>query len=132
MVSSIEAPGKFTKLVVGDLERSAAFYKSVCGLVEAMRIDGEIDGRPIREIAFEHGPQGGMRFVLLAFLDTNQPAAGEVIVGISTPDLDAFLDRVRAGGGEVTSEVFVRADHGVKIAHVKDPEGHMIEVVQAI
>ena len=34
----------FTKLIVGDLERSAAFYRDVCGLIEVNRISANPTG----------------------------------------------------------------------------------------
>ena len=39
----------FTKLVVGNLEASAAFYEKVFGLTRQSRIQAEINGRKIDE-----------------------------------------------------------------------------------
>ena len=122
----------FTKLIVGDLEKSAAFYKSVCGVVEQARIDDVLDGRPMSEILFNPAAPGGPTFVLLTFHDAPKPAASEVILGFITPDLDAFLDRARAAGGTVVEEMGSRPELGVKVAFVRDIEGHLIEVVQML
>jgi lactoylglutathione lyase len=120
----------FTKLVVGDLEKSASFYTSVCGVVEQARVNDVLDGRKISEILFNPGTPGGPTFVLFSFLDTPNPASSEVILGFMTADLDVFLDRARAAGGSVVEVLGDRPELGVKVAVVKDPEGHLIEVVQ--
>ena len=122
----------FTKLVVADLEKSTAFYKSVCGLVEQARVDDKIAGRAISEILFNPATPGGATFVLLAYPDAPKPASGEVILGFATDDVDAFVARVRAAGGAVAEEAASRPDHGVRVAIVKDIEGHLIEAVQML
>ena len=122
----------FTKLVVADLDKAAAFYKSVCGLAEQARVEDRRGGRAIVEIIFAPAYQGGASFVLLTYPDTPKPASGEVILGFATPDVDAFVSRVAAGGGTVVDAAVSRPDHGVRVAIVKDPEGHLIEVVQML
>lgn len=120
----------FTKLVVGDLERSADFYKAVCGLVEQVRVQDSLAGRATSEILFQPTAAGGPTFTLFSFPDTPAPASSEVILGFMTPDIAAFVARVRAAGGSVLHDIETRADHGVKVALVLDIEGHMIEVVE--
>ena len=122
----------FTKLVVGDLEKSAAFYKTVCGLTEQGRVEAEIGGRRISEIMFNATAPGGGTFVLLSFLDTPNPAAGEMIVGFITPDVNGFVERARSAGGSVLQQVVSQPEHGVKVAFLKDVEGHLIEVVELL
>jgi lactoylglutathione lyase len=122
----------FTKLIVGDLEKSAAFYKSVCGVTEQARIDGALDGRRMSEILFDPATPGGPTLVLFSFHDTPKPSGSEVILGFMTPDLDAFLDRARAAGGMVVEEMGSRPELGVKVAVVKDIEGHLIEAVELL
>lgn len=120
----------FTKLVVIDLEGMAAFYKAVCGLVELTRIKSNVAGRDISEIVFRRADQGGMQFVLFKYLDMERPAVDEVIVGITTDNVAAFVERATAAGGTVVAGIKDLAEHGVKVAFVKDPEGHVIEVVE--
>jgi catechol 2,3-dioxygenase-like lactoylglutathione lyase family enzyme len=122
----------FTKLVVGDLEKSAAFYKSVCGYTEQARVNDVLAGRAISEILFEPAAPGGHTFVLLAFHDTTEPAAGEAILGFAVTDIVGFVARVRAAGGVVVDDVKAMPAHGVKVAIVKDIEGHLIEVVELL
>ena len=122
----------FTKLVVGDLEKSATFYKSVCGLTEMARVDAEIEGRAISEIMFNGTAPGAGTFVLLAYKDTPAPTSGELILGFITQDVDAFVARARAAGGSVAQAGTAQPEHGVKVAFVRDNEGHLIEVVEML
>jgi catechol 2,3-dioxygenase-like lactoylglutathione lyase family enzyme len=122
----------FSKLVVGDLEKCAAFYKSVCGLTEQARVDAEIEGRAISEIMFNPTEENAATFVLLTYHDAPRPAVGELIVGFITKDIAAFVERARAAGGTIVQEVAPRPEHGVDVAFVRDPEGHLIEVVKVI
>ena len=122
----------FTKLVVVDLERTVAFYKRVAGLEEANRVDAEIAGRKISEILLQPTTEGGANLVLLHFHDLPRSAADEVILGFITLDLEAFVKRTREAGGSVYEEIKSMPEHGVRVAFVKDPEGHLIEVVQLL
>lgn len=122
----------FTKLVVQDLEGAAAFYKDVAGLVEMARVQDAVGGRQIDEIMFNATGEGGATFVLFKFLDRDAPARDEVILGFQTSDLVSFVERVKAAGGKVVDPIQVKAAHGVKVAFVTDPEGHLIEVVELL
>jgi lactoylglutathione lyase len=121
----------FTKLLVNDLESSAAFYSAVCALRELARVDGEIEGRPIREIMYHPTADGGATFVLLQFLD--KPDAGnDVILGFQTEDLPAFVERRLSAGGQLVDPIKSLPEHGVKVAFVRDVEGHLLEVVELL
>lgn len=122
----------FTKLVVQDLESMATFYKDVAGLVEMARVQDAVGDRKIDEILFNATGEGGATFVLFKFLDREAPVNEEVILGFQTPDIVAFVDRTKAGGGSVVTDIEVKAAHGVKVAFVTDPEGHLIEVVELL
>jgi predicted enzyme related to lactoylglutathione lyase len=129
-----EAPAHFscTKLVVADLEKACVFYKSVFGLTEQNRVNAAIEGRPISEIMFNATAPGGATFVLLAYTDTVTPALSESIILFITPNLAGLLEKVRIAGGHVVDEMRDMPEHGVKVAFVRDVEGHLIEVVQLL
>ena len=122
----------FTKLLVNDLEKSATFYKDVCGLTELAHVDAEITGRKIKEIMFNATAPGGSTFVLVKFLDTTKSFSDEVIIGFITDDLEAFVERTKKAGGKVAEEIQSQPEHGVKVAFVTDIEGHLIEVVELL
>ena len=111
----------FTKLLVNDLEKSATFYKDVCGLTELAHVDAEITGRKIKEIMFNATAPGGSTFVLVKFLDTTKSFSDEVIIGFT-----------KKAGGKVAEEIQSQPEHGVKVAFVTDIEGHLIEVVELL
>jgi predicted enzyme related to lactoylglutathione lyase len=129
-----EAPAHFscTKLVVADLEKACTFYKSVFGLTEQNRVNAAIEGRPISEIMFNPTAPGGATFVLLAYTDTSTPSLSESITLFITPDLAGLLKKALAAGGQVVDEMRDMPEHGVKVAFVRDVEGHLIEVVELL
>jgi predicted enzyme related to lactoylglutathione lyase len=122
----------FTKLLVNDLEQSAQFYRSVCGLTELARVKAQIAGRGIEEIMFNATGEGAATFVLLKFIDGDRVHTDEVIIGFATPDLEAFVERVIVAGGGLVEPIRVMPEHGVKVAFVQDIEGHLIEVVEML
>ena len=128
--STADAHFSFSKLLVDDLEKTAAFYASVCGLVEHQRVDATIDGRSIREIMFLPTYPGGGSLTLLKFLAAPRPHNDETILGFTTSDIEAFVDRVKAAGGRVTDPIRSMPEHRLRVAFVTDVEGHRIEVVQ--
>ena len=125
-----DAHFSFTKLLVGELEKTAAFYASVCGLVEQQRVDATIGGRPIREITFLPTYPGGGSLTLLEFLGAPEPHADELILGFTTTDIEAFVERAKAAGGCVADPIRALPEHRLRVAFVRDVEGHLLEVVQ--
>jgi predicted enzyme related to lactoylglutathione lyase len=125
-------PLGFTKLVVDDLDKTAAFYEAVCGLVEENRAKDEISGRAIEELYFKSDPPGTGTFTLTRFLDGPKRSTPGVILGFVTEDIDAFVDRAQAAGGRVAEATQSRPEHGVKVAFVDDVEGNLLEVVELL
>lgn len=129
---SYKAHFGFTKLIVQDLEAMATFYKEVAGLTESGRVQATVGDRKIDEILFNATSEGGSTLVLFKFLDRDAPAAEEVILGFITPDLAAFVERTKAAGGAIVTDIETQVEHGVKVAFVRDPEGHLLEVVEVL
>src|SRR5581483_10660297 len=122
----------FAKLVVADLEKSAAFYKQVFQLTERGRVESAIEGRAISEIMYNPTAPGAATFVLLSYPDAPKPVRGELILGFISQDLRALVDRARSAGGAIVQDIQNRPEHGVKVAFVRDLEGHLIEVVEPL
>jgi predicted enzyme related to lactoylglutathione lyase len=121
----------FTKLVVDDLEKMAAFYGQVFQLDQITRMQDAIGPDPIEEIIF--GTAGALTpgaLILLRYTAKPRPHNGELILGFTTRDLPALLDRVRAAGGSIHTDVRDFPDMKVRVAFVTDPEGHLIEIVE--
>ena len=123
----------FTKLVVDDLEKMAAFYSQVYGLREVARVQERIAGAAIDEILLGVGPEMSPgSLVLLNFVDAPPPRNGEVILGFTTDDLPALLERVRGAGGGVHAEIRQMLEMKIQVAFATDPEGHLAELVQVL
>ena len=124
-------PLNFTKLIVGDLERSTSYYESVFGLGELYRFEGKIAGEPFQQVVL--GVDGAMAggLILVRFTERDAPPHGAVILGFMAPDLAALVDRAVASGGSVHSEIRDPKIPGVAlVAFLADPDGHLAEVLQ--
>ena len=123
----------FTKVVVHDLEKMAAFYQQVYGLRQITRIQAQIAGEPIDEIVLGTGADmAKSSIILLKYTQRQPPRNGEVIQGWATPDLAGLLDRIRAAGGRVVQDLEDRPELGIKLAFATDPEGHLAELIQRL
>jgi predicted enzyme related to lactoylglutathione lyase len=123
----------FTKLVVHDLEKMAAFYKQVYNLGEIARVRAEVAGEPIDEIVLGIGTDmSRSELILLKYPERQPPENGEVVLGWMTTDLPALLDRVRAAGGRIVADLQAKPERGIKVAFATDPEGHLAELVEML
>jgi predicted enzyme related to lactoylglutathione lyase len=120
----------FVKLIVNDLGRCAAFYRDLCGLREALRLDNTmIEGRPLSEVVFHPASEGGASLVVMKFLDRKKrPASDQVILVFTTGDLDAFITRIESLGGRITQKPHIRPRG--RAAFFEDPEGNLVEVAE--
>jgi predicted enzyme related to lactoylglutathione lyase len=124
----------FTKLIVHDLEKLAAFYGEVYGLHAVNRVRGEsIGGEEIDEIMLSPDPSAQWgSLVLLKYVARRPSPSGELILGFTTDDLPALLDRVRAAGGGVHAPIKDMPELRIRVAFATDPEGHLAELVQVL
>jgi predicted enzyme related to lactoylglutathione lyase len=122
----------FTKVIVHDLEKMAAFYRDVYGLHAVERVRGaSIGNEEIDEIMLSKDPAARFgSLVLLKYLGRGPSPNGELILGFVTDDLPALLDRVRAAGGAVTAPIKEMPELHLRVAFAADPEGHLAELVQ--
>jgi predicted enzyme related to lactoylglutathione lyase len=129
-----DATHSFSKLIVHDLEKMAAFYRDVYGLHAVHRVRGEsIAGEEIDEIMVSADPNAQYgSLVLLKYLGRGPSPNGELILGFTTGDLPALLDRVRAAGGAITAPIVEMPAMKLRVAFATDPEGHLAELVQML
>jgi predicted enzyme related to lactoylglutathione lyase len=122
----------FTKILVDDLEAEAAFYSTVLGLVEKHRVaGGEGDGAYAESVmCCAHSDEPSL--LLLKPLHRQVPTPGEVVLGFAVADVDEAVRATEASGGSVNSGPRSLPQHGLRIAQVKDPEGHLLELVQRL
>jgi len=132
MSTRTTASHTFTKLIVADLEKMAAFYQEVYGLEVIERIQSSIGADPIDEIMLGRaGEQTGV-LVLLTFLEKAPPEQGEVIVGFVTEDVEAVYAQVIACGGGIHAKIKEEPGSPYKVGFATDPEGHLAEIVQML
>jgi nitronate monooxygenase len=106
------ASAAFTKLVVHGLEKLAAFYGEAYGLHAVKRVRGErIGDEEIDEIMLSPDPNASFgSLVLLKYLGRGPSPSGELILGFTTDDLPALLERVRATGARIISSATTVAE----------------------
>ena len=124
----------FTKLIVHDLEKMAVFYRDVYGLHAVNRVRGErIGDDEIDEIMMSPDPTAQWSsLVLLRYVHRAASPNGELILGFTTDDLPALLERVRAAGGGVHAPIKEMPELRIRVAFATDPEGHLAELVQLV
>lgn len=124
----------FTKLIVHDVERMAAFYRDAFGLHAVRRVAGEkIGDEEIDEIVLSADPNAAWgSLILLAYRGSGASPNGEVILGFTTDDLPSLLERVKEAGGAVAQPLREMPDLKIRVAFATDPEGHLAELVQVL
>lgn len=123
----------FTKLVVDDLDRMAGFYCTVFDLHQTGRLTIEKGaiGEPIEEIFLCPSPDDRYgAFVLFKFMNRPAPRDNEVILGFQTRDLKTVVERASRCGGSLAAPIKEMPELGVRVAMVRDPEGHLCELVE--
>ena len=121
------------KLVVPDLERSQAFYRTICAFRNASTLHFALDGRPFSEVIMRE-VDGNASLTLMAFDDGDVPIPGAAVLTFSTPDLEAFAQGAVDAGGTVISEprALRLGKWNALIGEFADPDGNFLQVLQTI
>lgn len=129
-----DAVVSFTKLIVHDLEGLASFYREAYGLHAVHRLTGaSVAGEEIDEIMLSADPQAAYgSLILLQYTGRSAASSGEVILGFTTSDLPALLERVERAGGSIHAPIREMPEQGLRVAFAKDPEGHLAELVEML
>ena len=117
----------FFKLNVPDLDLAAAFWHEAFGFA----VTATFDEPQFREhILALPGQEAGPSLMLVAYEDGRDVAVGpgHGPVGLICDDIQASHDRALACEAEKLTGVFEAA--GVRIALLKSPQGHEIELIQ--
>jgi predicted enzyme related to lactoylglutathione lyase len=125
----------FTKLIVEDEEKMAAYYAVTYGLTPAVRVAGDSlgSGEGFREVIMTRGADmASGTLVMFKFTDRPKPRDQQVILGFVTPDLDALKERIVANGGKLIGPTRDETEHGVRVQFSEDPEGALAENVQML
>ena len=129
-------------LVVRDLERALAFYVGLLGgtVADDAVLEGAVPAlytggrsRRMRLVMVRLAPFGAM-LELMAFEPPATPRAGDVHISLLADDLVATRDRLAAAGIELVGEVMAVSLPALgpsRIAFVRDPDGYLVELVEA-
>lgn len=120
----------YTVLIVEDLDRSVAFYSDVLGIRLSHRSGGyaQLITGPTRLALYT-------REAMAATLDQplEPPARGApgFEIGFLVADVDAAYREITEAGAEPVKEPTDRF-WGQRTAYVRDPDGHLVELVQPL
>jgi lactoylglutathione lyase len=124
----------FTKILVGDLAAAERFYVGALRFTVVTRLahgDGE---RALEEVILL--PAGAERtstqLVIKRYVNRPAPAPGEAILGFHVDDIEATIAAALAYGGSIDHPPVDVPDHALRVAYVKDHEGHLIELLQSV
>ncbi|KFG88367.1 Glyoxalase/bleomycin resistance protein/dioxygenase [Sphingobium herbicidovorans NBRC 16415] len=134
MAEGVMSGFSFTKLIVSDVDNLYTFYNRVFGLIEKARVRQGEGEHELDEIIMGADVEGYSHptLVIQRFPNLPIPKPGEVTLGFVVDDVDAVVEKAWAEGGSVYRAAHAQPKHGVKVAFIKDSDGHMIEVVEML
>lgn len=117
-------------IAVKDIERSADFYKRVCGMSEIRRIDLP----HIEEIivGYDGGATGSTSLILMRWKnrELSVPESDQFKLVLRVPDALAFRDLVAKEGLEITRQPSKSSLSNSIMGFAKDPDGHVFEFLE--
>lgn len=127
-----------TRLCVDDLPACVAFYRDVLGLKPKFEIEGSVyvefeTGTPEMTLGlFKHELMQqavGKRHDDAA---ANAPGGERVVLTFYVESVDAAFAELKAKGATVASEPRDQPEWMIRVAHLRDPAGNLIELHQPI
>ncbi|MDD3799907.1 MAG: VOC family protein, partial [Novosphingobium sp.] len=122
----------FTKLNVGDVDRLEKFYCALFGMEVTARVQqGEGEAEMDERILAKPGTRGP-QLILIAYPNRPLPAPGETVLGLMVDNLDKSVAQAQELGASVLVPITEVPEHGLRLAFVADPEGHVTELLQPL
>ena len=112
-------------IVTADLDRLLAFYTELLGARELVRFP---DDGPVFYVGLALGDS---ELGLSSDAGVQPGSPGRVLLSIEVPDVDALLPKVAGLGGEATSGAN-DMPWGQRVAHIKDPDGNVVNLTQQL
>ena len=112
-------------IVSSDLDRLLAFYTGVLGATEVMRFP---DDGPVFYVGLQLGDS---ELGLSASEEVRPGDPGRILLSIDVADVDALLPRVEELGGQAPGAAN-DMPWGQRVAHVKDPDGNVVNLAQTL
>ena len=118
----------FTKIRVADLDKEFAFYSAAFNRIEKYRVTTGEGVEALDEIIMTTPDGDEPSLVLLHYPNQPVPTPGSVVIGFSVADVDATTEAAARAGGTVVTAPHDMPEHGIRVAFVQDPEGHLVEL----
>lgn len=118
----------FTKIVVDDLESEFGFYTAVLGRVESIRYDFDA----LAEIILSSADGTDQSLALLRYEDKAAPTPGSCVLGFHVTGIEDVVRCAEEAGGTVTARPKEMPEIDIKVAFARDPEGHVLELVEQL
>jgi predicted enzyme related to lactoylglutathione lyase len=112
-------------IVTADLDRLLAFYAGLLGAKELMRFPEE---GPVFYVGLELG-DSELGLSSDASVVAGEP--GRMLLSIDVPDVDALLPQVEPLGGTAVGGAN-DMPWGQRVAHIKDPDGNVVNLTQTL
>jgi len=121
-----------TMFRVGDLNRSLAFYTEILGMKLLRRKDYPDGKFTLAFVGYQDESEGSV-IELTHNWETSEYEMGNGYGHIALEVEDAYkaCEQIRQRGGRVTREAGPMKHGSTVIAFVQDPDGYMIELIQA-
>ena len=115
------------RLLVSDFPACFRFYRDALGFTPTFGAENEVYAD------FDAGGQGIALFQRELMAEAVGAAAGgyvqdAAVLVLATANVDAAAEALRAKGVLLVSEPADRPDWGIRTAHFRDPDGHLIEI----
>ncbi len=122
-----------TMMRIADPEATMRFYIDGLGMKLVHRFELESKRMTAYFFSFDENSVDGLLELAHAW-DADQPYShgnGYGHIAVGSPDFDASFAKLEAMGAEVVKCPYKLFESGPKLAMVKDPDGYVIELVQA-
>lgn len=121
----------FTKIMVDDLAAAEGFYTVVLGLEVLVRVTRD-DGTPQEIVFIVPGTENDSRLIIERRNGPGQANGETTVLGFAVDDVDATVASAIAAGGALMHPPQDNEAHGIRIAFLTDPEGHVIELINQL
>jgi predicted enzyme related to lactoylglutathione lyase len=113
---SVEVTRTYFMLMVADMDRAVAFYRDAFGLAPRFQTPEWTELAAGGATVALHGGGSG--------------APTPTGLGFEVDDVDAACRAITGAGGKVVQSPEARANEGIRLATVEDPEGNQLSVAQ--
>ncbi|HZG83478.1 VOC family protein [Paenibacillus sp.] len=122
------------RLIAERFSVSAAFYKEIMGFPALWLVEEEQYALfDTGDVKLEVVGRGAMAEALGAGADAFASGRfGSALLNIETEDVDAAYVRLLRRGAEPAKEPADRRAWGVRVAYIRDPDGHLIELYRKL